>query len=165
MLRSLSIQFLIFFVAFQALSLLRETSMLSTDTALTSLTTTDDLSLPTVMGEQVSLLPQGKTTVLYFFAPWCQVCHASIANLQALYQKNREIDVIAIALDYKDHSEVMKFIKRHQLTFPVALGSEKIKNTFAITGYPSYYIIDASGIIESKSLGYSSELGLHIRAL
>lgn len=169
MIRSFIIQAIVFFIAFQAISFLRETSMLSTNTEL-SVTAEQhpkvDLdNVSTLMGETVSLNSQGNVTVLYFFAPWCQVCHVSIGNLQALFQKNEEVDVIAVALDFTSKDEVMAFTSQHQLTFPIALGNEAIKQAFAVTGYPSYYILDENNVIKGKSMGYSSELGLYLRTL
>lgn len=169
MLRSFSLQAIIFLVAFQLLSFLRERSMLATDTPLTEITTStqaiDIDNVPTLMGENISLNAKGKTTILYFFAPWCQVCHASIGNLQALFQKNEQLDVIAIAMDFTDKKEVMAFTSQHQLTFPIALGNEGIKQTFEISGYPSYYVLNEDNVIIGKSMGYSSELGLYLRSL
>lgn len=169
LLRSFIIQALIFFVAFQLLSFLRESSMLSTDTELSINTEKfphiELDNLPTLMGETVSLNSQGQVTVLYFFAPWCQICHASIGNLQALFQKNEYIDVVAIALDFTSKDEVMAFTSKHQLTFPIALGNEAIKQVFSVTGYPSYYILNKENVITGKSMGYSSELGLYFRSL
>lgn len=169
LLRSFSIQAIIFLVAFQLLSFLRETSMLATDTPLSEIVSTNQGvnidKVPTLMGETVSLNAQGKTTILYFFAPWCQVCHASIGNLQALYQKNEQLDVIAVAMDFTSNKEVMAFTSQHQLTFPIALGNEAIKQTFEISGYPSYYVLNEENVIIGKSMGYSSELGLYLRSL
>ena len=169
MLRSFAIQAVIFCIAFLLLSTLRETSMLSTDTAIAEITTANQSinidAVPTLMGDTVSLNAQGKTTVLYFFAPWCQVCHASIGNLQAFYQKNEQLDVIAIAMDFTSTNEVQKFTSKHQLTFPIALGNEAIKLIFEISGYPSYYVLSEDNVIIAKSMGYSSELGLFLRSL
>ena len=53
----------------------------------------------------------------------------------------------------------------HQLTFPVALGHEGVKKTFKIKGYPSYYVLDEQNTIVSRSMGYSSEIGLYLRLL
>jgi len=131
-----------------------------------SISTTDaSLTVASLLGEPVSLRAQGKTTVFYFFAPWCSICHASISNLQTLYQNNKHIDVIAIALDYSDKQEISAFTKQHQLTFPVALGNEAVKKHFLISGYPSYYVIDKDNVIIAKSMGYSSQLGLFLRTL
>lgn len=164
-LRSLGIQALLFVVVFQAISFFRETSMLSTDVELTVSEIRSFTQVPTLMGETVSLNSQGKTTVLYFFAPWCQICHLSIGNLQSFYEKNDHIDVVAVAMDYTSVDEVMDFTKQHQLTFPIALGNEEIKHTYSITGFPSYYVISEENTIIGKSMGYSSKLGLYLRSL
>jgi len=164
-LRSLAIQVVVFFVIFQSLSYFRETSMLATDTEVATSNELLFTQVPTLMGETVSLNSQGKNTILYFFAPWCQICHMSIGNLQALYEKNDQLDVIAIALDYSSIEEVMDFTKQHQLTFPIALGNEEIKQAFSIAGYPSYYVLGEENSIIGKSMGYSSELGLYLRSL
>lgn len=164
-LRTLCIQVFLFFLVFQALSFLREMDMLETDAKLTTSKEQMYTQVPTLMDETVSLNSQGKTTIIYFFAPWCQICHLSIGNLQALYEKNENIDVIAVALDYTSVDEVMDFTKHHQLTFPIALGNEEIKHSFLISGFPSYYVLNKENAILSKSMGYSSELGLYLRSL
>lgn len=139
--------------------------MLSTDTKVEGLNNGSFMHVPTLMGETVSLNSKDKKTVIYFFAPWCSVCHFSIGNLQALYEKNPHLDVIAVALDFTDVADVIDFTKEHQLTFPIALGNEKIKQAFSISAYPSYYVISEDNSIIRKSMGYSSELGLYLRSL
>ena len=94
--------------------------MLETDTIINS-----PSPLQTTMGEKLSLSANNKTLVLYFFAPWCSVCHASIDNLQQLFVKNEQFDVIPVALDYTKQQEVLDFAKQHQLTFPIVYGNEK----------------------------------------
>lgn len=164
MVKNLSIQFLVFLVIFQLLSWLRETSMLASNSEINL-----QHSLLTLTGDKVSLAnsskDENKKLVLYFFAPWCQVCHASIENLQNNYEKHNNIDVIAIALDFSDEQEVKKFVQLHKLTFPVALGNEQVKQYFQITGYPSYYVVDTNNKVIGKSLGYSTELGIYLRSL
>lgn len=140
--------------------------MLDTDVAIQNISKEKPTHhLSTITGDNISLQSQGKTTVIYFFAPWCQVCHASIGNLQTIFQNNEQVDVIAVALDYTSSNEVMKFTQKHQLTFPIALGDAQTKQDFAITGYPSYYVLDENSVITAKSMGYSSELGLYLRSL
>lgn len=139
--------------------------MLSTDVELTSSKTQSFTQVPTLMDETVSLHSKGKTTILYFFAPWCQICHLSIGNLQKLYEKNERLDVVAVALDYTSVDEVMEFTKQHKLTFPIALGNEEIKHAYSISAFPSYYVISEENTVIGKSLGYSSELGLYLRSL
>lgn len=161
MLRNILTQLLVFFLIFHSLSFLRETTMLSTSTSIKDTV----IELPTLMGDKIKVHSEGKKTVIYFFAPWCQVCHASISNLQSLFENNEDIDVIAVAMDYLSVSEVSQFNQKHQLSFPIALGNEQIKKHFKITGYPSYYILDEYNTITGRSLGYSSEIGLYLRSL
>ena len=120
---------------------------------------------PTLYGESISLKANGKSLVLYFFAPWCQVCHVSIGNLQAIYESNPELDVIAVALDFSDSSEVERFTKRHKLTFPIVLGDMALRESLQVPGYPSYYVMNEQNVITSKSIGYSTELGIYLRSL
>lgn len=160
MLKNLTIQLIVFITIFQTLSWIRQTSMLSTDTVISS-----DIVLNSLWDEPVALAAQDKNLVVYFFAPWCQICHASIDNLQSIYEKHDNLDVIAVALDFTDSEEVEKFVKQHQLTFDVALGNEEIKQRFQITGYPSYYVLDKENAVTGKSLGYSTELGIYLRSL
>lgn len=121
-------------------------------------------SLNTTVGGKVNLLSD-KKTILYFFAPWCNVCHASIDNLQNIYLKNSDVQVIAIALDFVEESEITQFVADNQLTFPVAFGNEEVKQAFKIQGYPSYYVISEENTVVYRSTGYSTELGLYLRSL
>jgi peroxiredoxin len=160
LLRNLAIQITIFVLIFQLLTWFKESSMLEKKQSLAEYS----FNLPTITGEIISLSPQ-KKTVIYFFAPWCSICHASIDNLQAIYQKNEEINVIAVALDFIDVSEIEDFVAQHQLTFPIAIGNEKIKKAYKVHGYPSYYVISEENTVIAKSIGYSTELGLYLRSL
>ncbi len=160
MFRNILIQIVVFFTIFQLLSWFKEADMLSTNSNLSH----QQHALVSTMGDTVSLTAK-KKTVLYFFAPWCTVCHASIDNLQAIYQKNGNIQVIAIALDFMETEEVDDFVAQHQLTFPVVFGNEKIKQFYKVKAYPSYYVLNEDNTVIAKSMGYSTELGLYLRTL
>lgn len=159
LLRSLLIQTVVFLIIFNGVAMLRETSMLSSSDHITP----KPQQLKTMTGEDMVLKSNGKKTIVYFFAPWCQVCNFSIENLQKVYQKTPDLDVIAVALDFVDVEEVKKFTANHQLTFPVALGNEQVKMEYKVMGYPSYYVLNEENTIISRSLGYSTEIGLYLR--
>jgi thiol-disulfide isomerase/thioredoxin len=159
--RSLLIQTFVFLLIFNAVSMLRETDMLSASADVTPAPQT----LKTLKNNVITLHAEGKKTIVYFFAPWCQVCNFSIDNLQSFYLENPEINVIAVALDFVDEEEVMKFTNNHQLTFPVALGNEQVKADFKVLGYPSYYVLDGQNTVIARSLGYTTEIGLYLRSL
>ena len=159
--KSLLVQIIAFIAIFQLISWFKTSSMLSGH----QIKEVQAFILPTIHDELVDLKATKAKTIVYFFAPWCEICHASIGNLQAIYEKNDEIDVIAVALDYGDKSDVLAFTAKHQLTFPVAYGDEKVKKSFKIQGYPSYYVLDEKNEIQAKSIGYSTEVGLLLRSL
>lgn len=141
--------------------MLRETEMLSSSADVVP----QAHSLKTLSNSNISLSANGEKTIVYFFAPWCQICNISIENLQNIYQKNPHIKVIAVALDFIDNEDVLAFTNNHQLTFPVALGNEQVKADFKVQGYPSYYVLDGQNTIIARSLGYSTEIGLYLRTL
>lgn len=159
MLKNISIQIIFFVVIFNGISWFKETSMLSADTQLPN----EAIVLNNLMGDKIELLNSTQETVIYFFAPWCQICHLSIENLEEFYLENPNIRVVAVALDFLEINEVKDFVKQHQLTFPIALGNEAIKQQFSVPGYPSYYVIDNKNTIINKSLGYSTKVGMQLR--
>lgn len=168
MFRKIFSTILIIFIVFNVTSYFQEMTMLD-DGEISAIhnnkSAYEPFQLPTLMGDTVLLENRNKFTVLYFFAPWCHICHFSIENLEDIYLQNHDVNVIAIALDYVSVEEVTEFSKQHQLTFPIALGNTAVKNSFKISGYPSYYVLDEENNIVSKSKGYSTKLGLYLRTL
>lgn len=107
---------------------------------------------------------QSQKTLIYFFAPWCSICHASIDNIEAIKKSsNGNINFITIALDWKSKQEVQAFLAEHDLTMPVLLGTKEISEKFQIGGFPSYYVINSKGFLQSKDMGYTTELGMRVR--
>ena len=178
MFKGFIVQVVIIVVIFNLVSSLRETSMLSSwnnDAA-------PSFNLPTLKNDTYSLaqplltlngesdesdkkVSRAKNTVVYFFAPWCSICKASIGNLESIYKNKTNVDIVAVALDYKDVGEVESFAKDLQLNFPITLGNEQVKQAYKVSAYPSYYVLDANNHIIHRSMGYSTSLGLYMRTL
>lgn len=108
----------------------------------------------------------GKPTLIYFWAPWCTVCKVSMPNLQEYYESNSDnVNVIAVALSYTTKKEIQEFQANNQFTFPVLLGDAQTAQAYKIKGFPTYYLVNEEGKVVSKSLGYSTELGMMFRTL
>jgi thiol-disulfide isomerase/thioredoxin len=114
------------------------------------------------------LLPQsnGKIELLYFFAPWCQVCQVSIANVKraASYFDNAKPHYIA--LDFEQEDEVNRFIDEHlkpQDPGDVYLADDRAKAAWGVNAYPTYVIVGADGSIKHVSVGYSTTAGVVLR--
>lgn len=162
------VQIVIIVIVFNIVSMVRESSMLSSwghDKA-------PNFELLDLQNNNQSLLKNKHVngqhseakTVLYFFAPWCSICRVSIGNLQNLYARDDAITIVAVALDYLDKSEVENFADKLQLSFPIVLGTEEVKQAYQVSAYPSYYVIDNNNNITHRSMGYSTELGLLLRS-
>lgn len=123
--------------------------------------TIDNQVLPTLTGQQGPLLAEQKPTLVYFFAPWCQICHLSIGNLS--YIDNDNINIVRVALDFGDPQEVQDFVNQHDITDPILLGNWQVREQFNVTAFPTYYLVDSNKTIVGGSKGYSTAAGLKLR--
>jgi thiol-disulfide isomerase/thioredoxin len=110
-------------------------------------------------GSQSAIAP-GQAGIVYFFAPWCRVCRVSIDNLDDLVARESVAWGTLIALDYEDREAVQEFVDATGVSLPVLLGDSRTARDWGIRGFPTYYVIDAGGRITSRSLGYSTWLGM-----
>ncbi len=108
---------------------------------------------------------QGREVLLYFFAPWCSICRLSADNLNDLRaaRSDDELVILMVALSYDDVAEVETFVNDLELQVPVLLGNDQQIQDYQVVGFPTYYVIDEAGKLESRSIGYSTELGLRLR--
>ena len=106
----------------------------------------------------------GAPGIVYFFAPWCRVCRLSIGNLDDLVEKGRVEWATVVALDYSDADEVREFIESSEVTLPVLLGTAQTAADWSVRAFPTYYVIDSAGRIQSRSVGYSTWLGMWARS-
>lgn len=110
-----------------------------------------------------SILVSGETGVVYFFAPWCFYCKKSIDNLDDLVSSGQLAWARVVALEYESLDDVREFIKETNVSLPVLLGGPQTSNDWQIRGFPTYFVIDGDGSIVSRSVGYSTKIGLQAR--
>lgn len=113
---------------------------------------------------EVSAIRPGEAGVVYFFAPWCFYCKTSIGNLDDLVADGRIAWGTAVALDYENIAEVEEFIRETGVSLPVLLGDPRVAADWSVRAFPTYYVVDAEGRISSRSVGYSTRLGMWARA-
>ena len=110
-----------------------------------------------------SILVTGETGVVYFFAPWCFYCRKSIDNLDDLVASGKLPWARVVALEYESLDDVREFISETGVNLPVLLGSSQTTRDWQIRGFPTYFVIDGDGQIVSRSVGYSTKVGLAAR--
>lgn len=160
--KNLILQALFFFLVFHFISWVREASLLDSN---------GSIDTPSVVvnehdGKEISLDKyKGKTVLYYFWAPWCTVCKVSMPNLEDFHENNPNVEIVAIALSYQSEQEVIGFMEETEYSFTSYLGNVKTAEAFKIKGFPTYYIANKEGKIVSKSMGYTSEIGMKLRSI
>ncbi|MCF6301199.1 MAG: TlpA family protein disulfide reductase [Proteobacteria bacterium] len=125
-----------------------------------------DFQLASLDGKTYNLADyRGKQVLLYFFAPWCGICHASAGNLNDLRaaRSEDELVILMIGLSYESVDELHEFSKDLDMQVPILLGSDQLGIDYKIKAFPTYYVIDEKGVLKSRALGYSTELGMRLR--
>lgn len=133
---------------------------------------TGDQSAPALRGTTLAGKPYDladaelRPALVYFFAPWCKVCAASAGNLNRLrrWRDASELEMIAVALDWDTAEEVRAYAERHELDITVVLGDANVARNWQIYAFPSYYVLNSEHRITRRDVGYSSQLGLLLRA-
>ena len=121
----------------------------------------------TLAGEPYDLAEaRSRPALVYFFAPWCKICAASAGNLNRLrrWRDETDLEMVAVALDWRTAEEVSAYVERHELDIPVVLGDARVAKNWQIYAFPSYYVLDGRHRITRRDVGYSSQLGLLWRA-
>jgi peroxiredoxin len=109
---------------------------------------------------------RGKPTVLYFFAPWCGVCAASSPQLRWFHRwRGEEVRVVLVGLDWSAVDELRDYAVKHDLDMPLLAGDAATASAYRIGGYPTYYVIDASGRVAARDVGMTTLVGLWLRTL
>lgn len=108
---------------------------------------------------------RGTPVILNFWATWCPPCVREMPLLQKLYEENKN-DIIVVGVNLgEDKKTIEEFIKRLNITFPIALDKEKkIESYYNLLLKPTTYFIDENGIIVDKKYGELSEEDLTERS-
>jgi len=149
----------LFFIAvFVGVATFQARNMLST-----SGTEAPTLNGPLLRGGSYDIATAGDRPMLvYFFAPWCNICAVTSDNLTRLrrLRDEEDLDIMAVALDWRDFEEVSDYVDRHELDLPVVLGDRQIAQSWQVYAFPTYYVLDSEQRIRRRDLGYSSQFGL-----
>ncbi len=123
-----------------------------------------DLAQLDAAGNVSSASLAGKPTAIYFWAPWCGVCDASSHNMSAVRAAvGDDANVLSVVLEYRSLDSARDFVRRNEATYPVLLGNDAVRDAFAVTAFPTLYVLDSDGRVTSSAVGYTTELGIRAR--
>jgi peroxiredoxin len=114
--------------------------------------------LRTVDGREVNSADfAGKVVVLDFWATWCPPCRAEIPGLVALQEKlgKAGLAIVGISVDQGGPDVVKKFIAENKIGYQIVLADDHVADAFGgIEGIPTTFVIDRTGKIQLKEVGY-----------
>ena len=115
------------------------------------------LSLP-LLGGGKAAIPQGKVTVVDFWATWCAPCRYSMPRLQSLWTEYKARGVELYSVDTDDpapdrDTQVRKFLSSNGLSFPVALDDGSASDAFSVANLPTMLLLDRSGHVVWSHVG------------
>ena len=105
-----------------------------------------------------------KIKIIYFFAPWCGVCKASMGNLAWLHSWISGLEIAVVGLDYESVEQIKDEAAHQNLTPNVFLGNDAVRDGWGLEGYPTYVVLGKGNQIRATSVGYSSLFGMIFRA-
>ncbi|HVG42566.1 MAG TPA: TlpA disulfide reductase family protein [Chitinophagaceae bacterium] len=113
-------------------------------------------------GKNVSIQDlKGKVVVVDFWATWCGPCKASFPGMQKMVNKYKDDgNVKFVFIDTWEKGDDKKkaaadFITSNKYTFHVLMDNDdKVVEQFKVEGIPTKFVIDKSGIIRFKSVGF-----------
>jgi cytochrome c biogenesis protein CcmG, thiol:disulfide interchange protein DsbE len=112
---------------------------------------------------------KGKAVLLNFWATWCPPCREEIPSLIALQRKyGSRLVVVGISEDDDSPEEVLKFVQRVGINYPVAMSTPQIVAAWGgVEALPTTFLINAQGRVVGKQRGLHSveEYDRDIKAL
>jgi cytochrome c biogenesis protein CcmG/thiol:disulfide interchange protein DsbE len=100
---------------------------------------------------------KGKVVVVNFWASWCIPCRLEMPSLEKLHERHAGDDLVVLGFDTDvvDDSAVRRFLDDRGVTYPVGRATTLQRSAFGgIPGIPTTFIVDRSGVIRHKVVGY-----------
>ena len=98
---------------------------------------------------------RGKWVVVNFWATWCNPCLKEIPDLDAFDKARANVEVIGLAYEEIEKSEMQAFLKKHVFSYPVSvIDVYKPPADFDTPrGLPMTYLIAPDGKVAKQFLG------------
>lgn len=99
---------------------------------------------------------KGSYVMLNFWATWCPPCLEEMPSMETVYHRYKEkgFTVVAISSDEGGKEDVLPFIEKLGVTFPILLDSDKaVSSVFGAHNLPLTFILDRDGNVIAGTEG------------
>jgi thiol-disulfide isomerase/thioredoxin len=122
-----------------------------------------DFKLKSLDGKEYSLQGlRGQVVLLDFWATWCAPCRKDLPMFEKLHQEFKSKGLVLLGLDAGEQKDVVvKFLQESaKLSYPVALASGEMQQSYSVSAFPTVVLIDRQGKIVVYHVGSGSETEL-----
>lgn len=103
---------------------------------------------------------KGKVTLLDFWYMSCFPCIQAIPTIEKLYEtyKDKGLQVFGVnPYDMKRIDRMPAFLENNPIKYPIYMTGVEIPQSYNVSGYPTFYIIDKAGKVHASFVGYGPE--------
>lgn len=121
------------------------------------------LSVTTTDGATFDLAAQrGKWVIVNFWATWCSPCLKEMPDISKFVAGRKDVAAIGLAYDEIDAEELVAFIKKHPVGYPIAKIDvyDPPKAFETPRGLPTTYLIAPDGTVAKHFVGPITALDL-----
>jgi len=123
---------------------------------------------PTLSGQTIETLepidlslPADRPRLVHFWASWCPICKLEEGSIEAL---GADYEVITVAMQSGSAAEIRGYLSERGLDLRViADPNGDIARRWGVQAVPASFIIDRSGQIRFRRVGYTTGFGLRAR--
>jgi thiol-disulfide isomerase/thioredoxin len=102
--------------------------------------------------------------LVHFWATWCGVCGLELGSLNALHARlPANTTLVTVVADGADREHIERFVKEHDIRYPVLIADEEAMQRFAVKAFPTNYYVDETGVVESVTVGMSTRWAMWLR--
>lgn len=114
------------------------------------------LAVRALDGKTFSLAAErGKWVIVNFWATWCAPCIAEMPAISKYVTTHKNVAAIGLAYDRSPRADVMKFAKKHPVSYPLAqLDMDHLPRGVEMpAALPATYLIAPDGHVAKRFLG------------
>jgi hypothetical protein len=91
----------------------------------------------------------------------------AIPGLQSLHEKYKDQGLVVIGVNPIDNNDqdFADFLKKRNVTYTIVFADKMLPETYHVSGYPTFYLVDKNGMIVHCSAGYGPGKEEHLESL